>query len=333
MYFYFSLFPCRYFLYTFSMYLLVLKQLVVMLLIVAFSFVFAKLCRFGEKESGFLSRMLLYFVNPCLIFNSFNIPFNLLKLKQLGFSVLVCVCIHLLLTGISVITVHSKDEAERSLDGLDRIGIVFTNCGFIGIPLIKGVFGDGGVFFLMGYLVVFNVYLWTWGEYQMSGHIALKKVFTNPNVIAVIAGILLFCSPVKLPEIIEKSVNLIGGMNTALSMVLLGVLFAGFKKNENGTPYVLRIIKITSIRLIVSSVVVLAFLYGVYKLCPSVPDLREILFIALIASLCPVGMSVPTFACIFDKDATYTSLLVTVTSAVCIVTVPSFVKLAELLIR
>mgnify|MGYP003305346482 CR=1 FL=1 len=37
------------------------------------------------------------------------------------------------------------------------IAIAFTNCAFIGIPLIEGVLGSEGVFYLLGYIVVFNI--------------------------------------------------------------------------------------------------------------------------------------------------------------------------------
>jgi malate permease and related proteins len=315
------------------MYFLVFKQLIIMMLIAALSFIFSRKNKFGEAESQFLSKVLLFFINPCLIINAFNMPYDAQKMKRLVFVIFVCIGVHLLLTLVATAAVHSKNEAGRMLDGLDRIGVVFTNSGFIGIPLVNGVFGQSGVFYLMGYIVVFNVYLWIYGEYLMTGRINWKKVVTNPNVIAVAAGILLFCLPFTLPEIIAKPLSLIADLNTALSMILLGLLFAGFHKPAGGASYVPRVIKVSVIRLIVSSFVILAFLYAVYRLFPGVADLRKMIFVIYIASLCPVGMSASTFACVFNKDASYTSLIVSVTSVLCIVTVPLFVKLAELLLK
>ncbi|HAH60895.1 MAG TPA: hypothetical protein DCL73_02210 [Treponema sp.] len=315
------------------MHFLVLKQLVIMMLIAALSFVFSRRNKFGETESQFLSKVLLFFVNPCLIVNAFNIPYDSDKMRRLAFIIFICIGVHLLLTLVATLAVHSKNEAGRMLDGLDRIGIVFTNCGFIGIPLINGVFGPSGVFYLMGYIVVFNVYLWIYGEYLMSGRVNWKKVVTNPNVIAVAAGLVLFCLPFTLPGIVAKPLSLIADLNTALSMILLGMLFAGFRKSAGGVSYTGRVIKASVVRLIVSSFVVLAFLYAVYRLFPGVIDLREILFVVYIASLCPTGMSSSTFACVFKRNAAYTSLTVSATSVLCIVTVPLFVKLAELFIK
>jgi malate permease and related proteins len=314
------------------MYLLVAKQLVIMMLIVVLGFFFSKRNKFGGKETEFLSRLLLYFVNPCLIINAFNLPYDSVKFRQLGVALVISFGVHLVITLVVTICIHSKGAQEKEFDALDKIGIVFTNCGFIGIPLIKGVFGDGGVFFLMGYIAVFNIYLWTYGEYLMSRKIALKKVITNPNVIAVIAGIILFCMPFTLPDIIAKPLSYIADLNTALSMILLGMLFGSFSKTESGISYTKRVIVVSVLRLVVSSCAVLAFLSVMKIVFAGVPDIREMLFVVYIASLCPIGMSVSTFACVFNRNASYTSLIVSVTSVACIITVPLFVRLAELIL-
>jgi hypothetical protein len=312
------------------MYLTVLKQLLIMLAISLLSFFFSKRNKFGQGESTFLSRLLLYFVNPCLIFNSFNREFDAQKLKELAFVILLSMLLHLVMIAVVILFCRSKDEKGRQLDGLDKVGIVLTNCGFIGIPLINGVFGQEGIFYLTGYLAVFNVCLWTYGEYQMSRSFKITKVLTNPNVLAVLAGLVFYCLPVTLPDVVAKPLSYISEMNTALSMFLLGLLFASFKKSGD-TPYTRRIIKVCLLRLAVCPLVSLLLVFATWHFFAAGAGLRMELFVAFICSLCPVGMSVSSFACLFNKDASYTSLMVMATSALCIISVPTFVRLAELL--
>ena len=69
--------------------LLVIKQLVIMALIALGGFIFAKSFGVSDKEQKFLSKLLLYFINPFLIVNSFNIPFDSSKLKQLLFVIVI----------------------------------------------------------------------------------------------------------------------------------------------------------------------------------------------------------------------------------------------------
>ena len=305
------------------MYLLVLKQLITMFWIALAGFIFAKIFKVEESQQKFVSKILLYLINPFMVVKSFNLEFDADKLVQLAFVFVVALIIHVIMILIGFFS--SKEQ-------VDRLAICFTNCGFIGIPLIRGVFGDAGVFYLMGYLVVFNITIWTYGYYIMSGSINLKKIVTNPNIIAVIIGIAIFCSPWTLPEFIASPVTMIGDTNTAVSMLLIGILLASFKPAD-GKLYALKIVKVSMFRHVVCALVNIGILFIVWKLFPNVADCRILLFVVLICSMCPAATTIPGFAVIFNRDETYASLIVSFTSVLCMAFLPAFVALAELIIR
>ena len=305
------------------MYILVMKQLFTMCLIALGGFIFAKIFKVEDSQQKVLSKLLLYFINPFMVVKSFNLEFNSDKLVQLGFVFAVALVIHLVMILIGFFS--SKEQ-------VDRLVVCFTNCGFIGIPLIRGVFGDEGVFYLMGYLVVFNITIWTYGYYIMCGSINLKKIITNPNIIAVIIGIAIFCSPWTLPEIIARPVIMIGDTNTAMSMLLIGILLANFKPSD-GKLYALKIAKVSLFRHVVCALVNIGLLFVVWKLFPNMPDCRILLFVVLICSMCPAATTIPGLAVLFNRDETYASLTVSFTSVLCMFFLPAFVALAELIIR
>lgn len=305
------------------MYILVMKQLFTMCLIALGGFIFAKIFKVEDSQQKVLSKLLLYFINPFMVVKSFNLEFNSDKLVQLGFVFAVALVIHLIMILIGFFS--SKEQ-------VDRLVVCFTNCGFIGIPLIRGVFGDEGVFYLMGYLVVFNITIWTYGYYIMCGSINLKKIITNPNIIAVIIGIAIFCSPWTLPEIIARPVIMIGDTNTAMSMLLIGILLANFKPSD-GKLYALKIAKVSLFRHVVCALVNIGLLFVVWKLFPNMPDCRILLFVVLICSMCPAATTIPGLAVLFNRDETYASLTVSFTSVLCMFFLPAFVALAELVIR
>lgn len=300
-----------------------MKQLITMCLIALGGFIFAKIFKVEDSQQKVLSKLLLYFINPFMVVKSFNLEFNSDKLVQLGFVFAVALVIHLIMILIGFFS--SKEQ-------VDRLVVCFTNCGFIGIPLIRGVFGDEGVFYLMGYLVVFNITIWTYGYYIMCGSINLKKIITNPNIIAVIIGIAIFCSPWTLPEIIARPVIMIGDTNTAMSMLLIGILLANFKPSD-GKLYALKIAKVSLFRHVVCALVNIGVLFVVWKLFPNMPDCRTLLFVVLICSMCPAATTIPGLAVLFNRDETYASLTVSFTSVLCMFFLPAFVALAELIIR
>lgn len=305
------------------MYILVMKQLITMCLIALGGFIFAKIFEVNDSQQKFLSKLLLYFINPFMVVKSFNLEFDVDKLAQLGFVFVVALIVHgaMILLGL----LSSKEQ-------VDKLSIAFTNCGFIGIPLIRGVFGDEGVFYLMGYLVVFNITIWTYGYYIMSGSINLKKIISNPNIFAVIIGIAIFCSPWTLPDFIARPVTMIGDTNTAVSMILIGILLANFKPAD-GKLYGLKIVRVCLLRHVVCAVLNIAILYVIWKLFPNVPDCRLLLFVVLICSMCPAATTIPGLAVLFNRNETYASLIISFTSVLCMIFLPSFVALAELIIK
>ena len=317
-----------------------------MMLIGLTGFIFAKIFKVDEKEQKFISRLLLYFINPFLILSSFNKDFSLLRLKQLLIAIFIALLLHIVLILVASLFSITKNPVKKDYNAINKLAMIFTNCGFVGIPLINGIFGEDGVFFLMGFLVIFNIALWTYGYFQMSGSMNPKKIITNPNVIAVFLGLLIFCLPFNLPEFIARPVSMIGSMNTPLAMILIGILFADLKlprkteksaelkQNElSRSQYVFMLLKTLFVRLVVSSFASLLLLLLCYKIIKNVPDSRLIIFVIYICSLCPAATSVPSLACLFEKDSSYASLLVSLSSLLCMLTIPLFVALGEIFIK
>ncbi len=346
----------------------VARQLLVMAIIVIISFFFSRKNGFGKDASQYLSRLLLYVINPCMIVSTFDVDFSAAKLKSLSLAIAVSFAFHLAMIILATLLFARKKAAQGQTalqgqksglaedclqgqksgrDSLSKIGIVFTNSGFIGIPLINGVFGSEGVFFLMGYILVFNVLLWIWGEWLMTGTMRPLKILTNPNVLACAAGLAVFCLPFKTPYVIIEPLKMIGACNGAASMILLGLLFASFggAKEKSGQdknaaaspahafsrPIVLPLARDVFLRLVVCPLILLAATLFAMRAFSFVSEIQLIMSVLFIAASCPVGMSVSSFAVVFKKDADYASLLVAVSSAACVVTIPLLVALLEAL--
>lgn len=332
----------------------IIGQLLIMMTIAIIGFAYAKLTKVNETEQKFLSRTLLYFINPCLIFSHFNIDFEKSRFVGLCISI-IC---SFLVTFLFILLAQILFRKKIPLTKLQRIGIVFTNCGFIGIPLIEGVAGSEGVFYLMGYLVAFNVMLWVYGYYQITQKFNFVKIITNPNILAVVLGVTFYVLPFKVPQVIAKPIALIGGTNTAMSMILLGVLFGALKKEwmvklyntfksffTGNTEYKDQRRKIGTLLITaftrlcicsIASMVLCGIVYsGIAKLFPhwDLASIRLVITVIYIASLCPTGMSVSSMACLFDGDTVFSNFLVCFTHALCLISIPAFFALFELFLK
>ena len=117
----------------------------------------------GIADSGTGSRLtsvLLKIISPCVILLSYQIDFDRERLYGLVITALLSFASFFIAIAVSKIAVPEKTSSDLAVE---RMSIVYSNCGFIGIPLIYGILGAEGVFYMTAYLTVFNIFVWSHG--------------------------------------------------------------------------------------------------------------------------------------------------------------------------
>lgn len=263
-----------------------------------------------------LSNILLYLATPCTIINSFNQAFSASKFNELIMCFLISIAVYLLNIVIAKILYKKNEEIERFC-------VVFSNAGFMGIPLVTGLFGSEAVFYISPFIVGFYLFVWTYGIIEMSGdknNVTFKKVISNPSIWAVFIGLFIFLLPVKPYEPIMGAINTLGGMNTPLAMIILGTYLA--KERPIDLFNSIKMYKISFIRLLV--------IPAVYVLLFNFLNVSEtIKTVILIAACAPVGSTAPIFAQMFNKDAAYAAKVVCLSTILSLITMPAILSLAN----
>lgn len=106
---------------------------------------------------------------------------------------------------------------------------MYSNCGFIGIPLVQSILGNEGVLYLTAYMTVFNFFSWTHGIMIMTGTFSLKELkkgLLSPMIFASILGVMFFFGRIHIPYLLLDSMNYVAGMNTPLAMLIAGISVA-----------------------------------------------------------------------------------------------------------
>ncbi len=304
--------------------LTVFWQVVALFLLMAFGFAGERAKIINENGSKVLSNISLVFVTPCLIINSFNIEYNPEKLTGLLVCLAASVIIHAVsILGVELATKGKKTAAEKLR--VIKFAIVFSNAGYMGIPLQEAVLGADGVFYGSVYVAIFNVTLWTYGVVLSTGkigEISGKKLLANPGLIGVIIGILLFLLPVSLPKILSQTVSSMAALNTPLAMLIVGFYLA--KSNlltalKDKSVYLVAAFKLITIPLVT---------LGVMYLC----GVRGAPLVAMVTTAsAPTAAATSMFATKFDNDVILSVNLVTVTTVLSIITMPVLVALAQYL--
>ena len=288
--------------------LIVIKKIIEMFMILLVGVIIYKGKIIDDVSTKHLSNVLLLLVSPLLIVQSYQIDFNKKLLYGLLWALLASFLTFLFMIIVSEFLFHG----DKNRSSVEKIAVSYSNSGFIGIPLISGVLGDKGVFYMTAYITVFNVLLWTHGVVLMGDSKDLKgawKNFLSPAIIAVIVGIILFLFQLRLPQFIENPLEMIASMNTPLGMIVAGANLAqGNIKNK-------RLYYLSFIKLIVYPLVGLVILW-------LLPLGFEVAFTVFIAVACPAGASVVMFAQRYDRDAYYGSEIFVITTLLSAITLP-----------
>ncbi|HNX60988.1 MAG TPA: AEC family transporter, partial [Spirochaetota bacterium] len=91
-----------------------------------------------------LSNLVLLLVNPLIIFASYQREFKSSLLSGLLVSFILALAAHVI--GILISLIVLRGRKNRDYLPLERFAVIYSNCGFIGIPLVNGVLGSEGVF-------------------------------------------------------------------------------------------------------------------------------------------------------------------------------------------
>ncbi len=301
----------------------VLQQTIIMFIIVFIGALCYKCKLITEAGKKQLSNLVMYIVNPLLIFLAYQTEFRMDLLKGLAWTSVMAIATYIVFILLSTLIIKNKDGRETAIE---RFSIIYSNCGFMGTPLILGVFGTEGVVLQNGFITVFNICVWSHGIMTIKGEHdkkAILRVFKTPAIIAVFLGLISFFLQIRLPEIPLTALNHVAEMTTPLAMLVAGASIAGsniLKSLKNPRIYL-----ITFLKLIIFPLIGLLIIFFI-----PAPETAKL--ITLIEIACPTATIGMMFAVTFGKNSEYCSQIFAVTTLLSMVTLPLIVKIGTLLL-
>lgn len=306
-------------------FLVVARQVAVLFALIGVGVVCRRMRLLGASAVRGMVNVLLLLVTPCLIVDAFQRPFDSSMLAQLGLAFLIALALHAVLILVAHIFIRT---GRASTETVLRLAVVFSNAGFMGIPLEQAVLGEEGVFFGIIYVAVFNVMVWSWGLRVMRGMECRSAesrspwvMFVNPGTVGLALGLPLFLFSISLPEIVNTPVRMMASLNTPLAMLVIGYYLAGAHLGtvvRNLSAHVAAIV-----RLIVCPLVLTFALY------PFRSQLDRVMMLSLVAAAsAPVAATVTMFASKYGRDVDLSVGVVSGTTILSIVTMPTVIALA-----
>lgn len=293
------------------------NQVLILFVLIGVGFLCSHVKILNDNAVKGITDFILYIVTPCVIVNSYIREFQPEMLKGLLITIAASFASFAINILFSCLLIHDKDKQRETVL---RFGAIFSNCGYMSLPLQQAVLGEEGVFYGATYIAIFNVVLWTYGVCLMDGgfkNISVGKIIKNPSIISVFAGIVIFIFSVKLPSVITEPIGYFAAVNTPLPMVVIGYHLANASLRLTDKASVISII----FRLIISPALMIGCMYliGMRGTIPTA---------CAIAVASPSAAVTTMFAQKFNKDVPLSAALVSVSTLFSVITMPIMVAIA-----
>lgn len=287
-------------------------------LIIILGFVLGKLKMISTETNKQLTNLLLTVFMPASLFLAFPAEYSETSLNLFFAGIVAGVLIMFTLIILAKL-IFNKVWFKGGLRFESQFALIFNNATFLGYPIVVNTFGPSGIIAYCGFIIAFNIALFSYGIWLFERKITpklFKSIVTNPNIIAVILGMLLFLANIKLPTFITSAVGFVGNATTPLSIICIGFMLshADFKTIFKKW----RLIFTAIIQLVLGPVV--TFFLLTWLKFPT-----EVIQVCTLIQALPTATSLALFATKYGGNNIESSELVTVSTLLSIVTMPLMV--------
>lgn len=296
--------------------LILMSKLLSMMIIGAVGYVVLRIGLMEERDRRQLATLNLYVLSPCLIIKAFQIDVTPERIRGYVIALIFSVLVQ---GGFILVAEILRKVGMLGL--VEGLSIIYTNCGNLILPIVSMTLGEEMVFYGSAYQLIYNLLFWTHaaGCIQDTKKIDWKKVFLNPNIIAIMLGVLMLLTRISLPGPIDTAVGMMADMVGAASMLVIGMTLAGSRLAEilkSKKAYL-----VTFLRLIVLPVLALAVLRASGFLA-RYPEYVPVLRISFLAIAAPPGSNVAQLAVLYDKEPIQAGIYNMMGMLFCMFTIP-----------
>ena len=298
-----------------------MQQITELFLMIFMGYVIVKAGLLKGEDSKVISKIVLYLIIPCVIINAFQVDYTSEKVQGLLLAFAASVMLQVLL----LIIVWGAGRL-MGLNEVEKASVYYSNAGNLIMPIVTFVLGQEWVLYGCVFMSVQIVFVWSHGKWVLSrqSKIDWKKILLNINMVAVFAGVFLFFTKIRLPQILNQTFGSVGSMIGPASMIVTGMLFAGMDLKAIFANK--RVYFISALRMLVIPLIAL-FLIKISHLATLSADAQKIMLIVFLAVITPSASTVTQMCQVYGNDAHYASAINVVTTLCAIVTMPFMVLL------
>ncbi len=189
-----------------------------------------------EATQSALTKLVVYITTPCTILYSVLSNDNLPSAGTMVQMILISTGCYVLVALLSFLAVRLLRIPKESR-GTYMCMLIFTNCGFIGFPVVQAIYGSSAVFYaavinIPYYPVLYTLGVWLLTRDAVARGGVQKKVkldiatLISPCMVASLLAIVLALTGWKLPSVLTDTIANIGNITTPGALLVIGISIA-----------------------------------------------------------------------------------------------------------
>lgn len=244
--------------------LIILQQMLVLFAMMVIGYFSYKGSWLDKNACSKLSKIVVNIMNPLLVIDGVLAKDSGEDGRKLLVNLILVMVYFAFLILISF-PIAKLLKPEKQSEPLYRLMMIFSNVGFMGIPVISGLYGSSVVIYIVFYILGYNFLLYTYGillarksadmqrkelkenkagsfsqnknmkennnkqeeaKNQETGFADNLKLILNPGVIAGVIAIFIFACNISVPKPVAVFTSYMGQCCVPMSMILIGASMA-----------------------------------------------------------------------------------------------------------
>ncbi|MCI9384232.1 MAG: hypothetical protein HFI24_08490 [Lachnospiraceae bacterium] len=202
-------------------------QMLAFLLMIGAGYFITRRGMLDEHANSQISGLLVHVFNPLLIVSSAADSVGLISsgdLRTVGliasgmFAVFIPV-------GMMLSPLFDKDRDQRKIF---QLMFVFSNLGFIGIPVVSSIVGAEYVVYVTEFILIYTILLYTYGVGLLNRKFSLSalKEMVNPGTVLSLAALVIIIWEIQVPDFLKTAASYMGNATSPLALIAIGFQLA-----------------------------------------------------------------------------------------------------------
>jgi predicted permease len=300
------------------------NQLIQLFIIICIGYFIFKISILNEAVNKHINSLIINVTMPLMIIHSVLSMSSRPESSTIISLFVISIAFYLLMPIVAFIVVKVMLKTLRIVkarQGVYMFMLIFSNVGFMGIPILQAACGKDGttaVFYAAVLNIFFNLAVFTYGVlmigYGDTVQTTLKlKSLLSPGITCSVLAIIIYAADIHFPKTIESVIGTVGNLTSPLAMLLVGSTLASMKLSEVFNVW--RIYVFSFIKQFVLPIL----LYPIFRMCIGNDLLFNVIFIEFLMPVANISLMLATE---YDLDYKFVSKTIFISTAMSLISIP-----------